>query len=57
MSLAKQVIVAVILIIPVVCIPNYLTFAIVEEKTETNATIYKVSLVCTVTSKVVPLLE
>lgn len=42
-NLAKRTIIAVFLFVPVFCIPNYLSFAIIEEKTFTNNTIYKVS--------------
>lgn len=42
-ALAKRTIIGVFLLVPLFCIPNYLSFAIVKEVTETNNTIYKVS--------------
>lgn len=42
-ALAKRTIIGVFLLVPLFCIPNYLSFAIVKEVTETNSTIYKVS--------------
>lgn len=44
MGVAKRTIVAVFLLVPLFCIPNYLSFAIVKDLAEqSNVTIYKVS--------------
>lgn len=45
MALAKRTIVAVFLLVPVFCIPNYLSFALIEEEDASkNSTIYKVGM-------------
>lgn len=43
-GLAKRIIVAIVLLVPVSCIPNYLSFDLVTDTTTLpNMTIYKVS--------------
>lgn len=44
MKLAKRTIVAVLLLVPIFCLPNYLSFSIIRDSTDGGGPIYKVSV-------------